>query len=170
MPRSRLLAAPRDSRRLLAVLLAVLLAALVALQALTAALVGTLGPRHTHRSSSAFAARVVLDDFRRASGSTTRAFAPRHAATRLAHIHVDGAPARHVHAPGDASVVYADGEAIVADADEQSASAALAAIVTFAVSASRWLPPHRDHEAPRSAGWPVLTHDPEPLERPPRVA
>ncbi len=146
-------------------LVAVALALLMTLQAIAAAALATLGPLHTHRAAPAF---VVLDDARR--GPPHGLSAETEAARRHGHSHAGASTLRHHHAPGDTSVVLADGEAALHAGDLDDSSAALGALIGLVPSVVPWLPlGTRNVEATRRA-WVPQTHLPEFPERPPRTA
>jgi hypothetical protein len=138
---------------------------LVPLQAIAACMLAALGPAHAHRTARTI---VVLDDMRRASVHPVARLA--HVATALGHFHA-GTPERHQHALGDPSVVVLDDASQVAiDAAETSAGAASAAGIGLLPAALAWLAPACGAVQAACAAWSLQTHDPQPLERPPRAA
>ncbi len=140
------------------------LVALLPLQAIAASMLAALGPLHTHRAKTTI---IVLEDVRRASTHT--AALPMHVATAFGHFH-SGAPQRHHHASGDASVqVVDDGSQSAIDGEEMSA-ANLAATVALLPDLAVWLGRASGEVHAARAAWAPQTHEPEPLERPPRAA
>lgn len=148
---------------------AALLAALIPLQGLAAAVLVAQGPLHVHRSTSS---RVVFDDLRRSV--PVRALL--HGAPAVsADGHVHGVGQRHHHARGDASVERMerrlDGAWAGAGADDELGSATPgAAFLAVLPGDAGPLVTTAGHAAASRAGWPLLTHDPRPFERPPRAA
>ena len=143
------------------------LALLVALQGMAAVALSARGSLHTH-SAVAASAIVVLEDVRR--GATRVQTAIEAAVLRHGHAHGANAALPHQHAPGDASVVLADGEAAlhaghVDDAGNSSSLGGLIGIVPSVVARLRL--GVRDVAASRLA-WVPQTHHPEPFERPSR--
>ncbi len=89
---------------------------------------------------------------------------------RHGHAHGANAALRHQHAPGDTTVVLADGEAALhaGDGDDAGYAASLGGLIGIVPSLVAWLPlGARDVAASRLA-WVPQTHHPEPFERPPR--
>ena len=132
------------------------LVALLPLQTILAALLAARGPLHAHRPVRAL---VVLEDVRRAvhgAGS---------AATLPAHRHGFAAQ-RHHHASGDASVVAIDDPWAAADA----ASAGSAGQPALCASLFGWRAEAFADVRRAAPSWAPRTHDPPPLERPPRLA
>ena len=140
------------------------LAAFVPLQGMAATALTTLGPAHVHAAVTG--APLELGDFRRAAARP--AARPTHLDTVFGHFHGVGTPLRHPHARGDASVVLVPQQA--GDADEPSISPTLAVFVALLPSAALWSAPRSRGEAASRPLWAPRTHDPEPFERPPRVA
>lgn len=139
--------------------------ALVPMQAVAAGMLTALGPAHTHRAMRAI---VVLDDVRRVSVHPVAL--PEHVATAFGHFHA-GTPQRHQHAVGDPSVVVLDDASQAAvNAADMSAGAALAAGVGLLPAGLAWLGPASGAVHAACAAWSPQTHDPQPLERPPRAA
>ena len=160
MTRSTSVRAPHRLGRILVWLLAVLLP----LHAAAASALAVRAPLHVHRAP----AIVVLEDVRRAS--TPAAVAIRHVALPFGHFH-SGAPERHRHAVGDASVVVLDdGGSAALDATAVLAAAAFAANAAPPAAAFAWSDAApRDVRATRSA-WSPCSRDPDRIERPPRLA
>lgn len=148
-------------------LVAAALALLMTLQAIAAATLATLGPLHTHRAAPAI---VVLDDARR--GPPHGPSAEAQAVRRHGHSHGGASTLRHHHAPGDTSVVLADGEAALhaGDLDDSGAGAALGALIGLVPSVVPWLPLGPPDVAATRRAWVPQTHLPEFPERPPRTA
>lgn len=165
MPRPLKKPAPRNALRHILVWL---LAGLLPLQGMAAGVITVIGPAHIHKSM--IDASLVLSDFRRAG---TPPIAPHatHVTTAFGHFHGADTPLRHHHPRSDASVVHIGDAGLQqgAEADESSISPTLAAFVALLPSAARWLAPVLPHALASPAAWPSLTHDPEPLERPPRA-
>lgn len=164
MPRPLKKAATRTTLRHLLVWL---LAGLVPLQGMAAGVISVIGPMHIHKST--IDASPVLSDFRR-TGTPPLAPHATHVATAFGHFHGAATPLRHHHPGGDASVVRLgdDGLQQVAEGDGLSISPTLAAFFALLPCALACFDP-APRSAPESpAAWPSLTHDPEPLERPPR--
>ena len=143
-----------------------LLACLVAMQGTVAGAITVLGPAHFHRAASN--ASLLLNDFRR----VPLQIAPRatHSATAFGHFHGADTPLRHFHPRTDVSVVpIGDGGVQEpSDADEMSISPTLSVFVALLPTALAWLAPAARNALASRDPWPSLTHDPEPLERPPR--
>ena len=138
-----------------------LLAILLPLHAAAASALAVRGPLHVHRAPTV----VVLEDVRRAS--TSAAVALRHVALPFGHFHA-GAPERHRHAVGDASVVAIDDGASAVDGDAALAAAAFAGSVAPPTARFVWsVTAPADVRATRAA-WIPRTRDPAPPERPPR--
>ena len=144
-----------------------LVACLLPVQGMTSGLLAVLGPQHLHRAGHE--ARV-LDDFRR---MPVDALARRtQAAGGMTRMHSHDGWQRHHHRHDDASVVKAGGMAdtVAGDADDAGFSPALGAFVALLGAAHAWLPPASAEAFVSGPGWPLLTHLPSPLERPPRSA
>ena len=143
-----------------------LLACLIPLHGLTAGVIATVGPAHTHQSSGS---TLVLQDFRRAPVPTSTL--PTHIATAFGHFHGSDTPLHHHHAHGDASVVFADGAALqgAGDGEDGSVSPGLAFFFALLSSPMTSLPDAPDASAAAHAPWAPLTHCPALPERPPRA-
>jgi len=138
-----------------------ILTVLLPLHAAAASALAVRGPLHVHRAPTI----VVLEDVRRAS--TSAAVALRHVALPFGHFHA-GAPERHRHAVGDASVVAIDDGAPAVDGDAALAAAAFAGSVAPPTARFVWsVTAPADVRATRAA-WIPRTRDPAPPERPPR--
>lgn len=141
---------------------------LIPLQGLAAVVTAAQGPLHTHRPARV---HLVLDDLRRSvpiglsSSRTLDVSSPGH---------VHGIGARHHHARGDASVERS-GRAGMASTnpepdDDVGALAASAAFLALLPGTTGPVDSAAGHVAASRNGWPPLTHDPRPFERPPRAA
>ena len=161
MPRPRQLPPSLEGRRLAVWLLAFLVCA----HSLGASVLATLGPSHVHRSSDAV---VGLEYFDLRRAPVPRSPRPGHMLTAFGHFHASGGPDRHHHRGDDVSVVVLeDGASPQADESACAAFAALAGVALLPAPMA-WMAA-ADREAPLAlAAWPSLTHDSEPLERPPR--
>jgi hypothetical protein len=140
------------------------MACLVLVQATAVSVWSTLGPAHTHEPTSRL---VVLEDFRRAPSHL--AHRPTHVLTGLGHFHRVDAAQRHYHQRDDGSVTLAhDGASQLADENDGAAGPAVT-LLALLPSLSVW-PAGRDPSAPvAGAAWPLITDDPRPFERPPRL-
>ena len=148
-------------------LIAAGLALLVALQGMAAVAMSARGSLHTH-AAAATPTILVLDDVRR--GPTRGAPVIDAAVLRHGHAHGPSASLRHLHAPGDASVVLADGEAALhaGDVDDGGSGASIGAFLALVPSVVAWLPRSDGDVAASRLAWVPQTHHPEPFERPPR--
>ena len=145
-----------------------LLAVLMSAQAVGASVLATLGPAHAHRAG---ADSVGLEYFDLRRAPTPIASRPTHVLAAFGHFHSDAQPRRHHHRGDDGTVVLVDAGASPQgdEAREATAAAALGVIALLPSPLAAFTTAERSGLA---AGlcWPSLTHDPEPLERPPRVA
>ena len=155
---------PATSRRLTLWLLAAVMVA----QAVGASVLATVGPVHSHKASVRSVALEYFDLRRAPSPIASR---PSHVLTAFGHFHGDRQPHRHYHRADDDSVVMLDagGSPQGDEAREATCAAALAAVALLPSPLAGFA--RDDAPAPRTgATWPSLTHDPEPLEKPPRFA
>lgn len=164
-----LLLSPRFRFRRRAAAVFWLLIVAIGLQGLAAGVLGTLGPRHVHRSGNEPTEAGVLVDFRRGPGDITARPAPTHVATAFGHFHAEGRPLRHHHAAGDASVVSLDGPMADNLADEAGLHAVAAVFVALLPSGTSWHPERTRESFAAKALWPLLTHVSQPPRRPPRT-
>ncbi len=136
--------------------------ALVPMQAIAGAALAALGPLHQHRPPAKV---VVLEDFRRIVSHARST--PSHVATAFGHFH-GSAPERHHHDRVDLTVIAVDDGTL--DGEAGPAGAALAAAVALCSEPPGWQADGAAHVRASSVVWAPLTHDPPPLERPPRAA
>ena len=143
-----------------------LLAALVFAQSAGASVLATLGPAHAHKARPEVSGLESFD-LRRAPAKA--ASGRTHVLTAFGHFHSDGQRDRHHHRGDDDSVVLLDSAtSLQADvASDATLAAALAGIGMLPASMGGIAPVE-----PAAPGWltawPSLTHNPEPLEKPPR--
>jgi len=136
------------------------------MQAMAAGVIAAAGPSHHHVPATA--ARLVLDDFRRAPVRLVAV--ETHLATAFGHFHGGASPERHHHAAGDASVVVDDGDlAQAGEGDDISVSPSLGVFLGLISAPPGWHAtalPARPASRPR---WTPQTHHPDFPERPPRA-
>jgi len=143
-----------------------LLACLVPLQAMAAGVIAAAGPSHHHVPVTA--ARLVLDDFRRAPIRLMAVEA--HVATAFGHFHGGASPERHHHAAGDATVMLDGGDLPQAgDGDGISVSPSLGVFVGLISAPPGWQATALRARPASYPGWTPQTHHPDLLERPPRA-
>ncbi len=142
-----------------------LLAGLISLQGLTAGIVTTLGPAHLHAAAPG---TIILVDVRRSRLAfiESQAHAP-----AISHSHGADGIERHHHRHDDVSVVAIDGSGAerAGDGEELAVSPTLAAFVALLAGAVA-VTAAAENDVPAAPGWPSLTHEPYPLEHPPRKA
>jgi hypothetical protein len=140
---------------------------LVPIQGLAAGVFATLGPAHVHRAADVV--QIELEDFRR----SPMRLAPRdtHVSSVFGHFH-SVEPSRHHHQRSDVTVVRVADDAAnqIGDTDEFSGSLALTALTPVLPCVVTSLASALTYVMVSSDAWPLLTHDPKPLERPPRDA
>lgn len=145
-----------------------LLAAVMVAQAVGASVLATLGPAHAHKAG---ADSVGLEYFDLRRAPSPIASRPTHVLTAFGHFHGDGPRQRHYHRADDDTVVLLDAASSQQgdEAREATCAAALAALALLPSPLAGFAT--ADRAAPRAcAAWPLLTHDPEPLDKPPRFA
>jgi hypothetical protein len=143
-----------------------LLACLVPLQAMVVGVIAAAGPAHTHVPAAA--ARLVLDDFRRAPVRHVATEA--HVATAFGHFHSAASAERHHHSPDDGTVVVDNADLLqAADADDMSASPSLGLFVGLISAPPGWLGAETSAVPAAHARWTPQTHHPAFPERPPRA-
>lgn len=145
------------------------LALLVALQGIAAVALSARGSLHSHAAAAA-PTIVGLDDVRRGPRHGTSAIDA--AVLRHGHAHGRSTSLRHPHAPGDDSVVLADGEAALhaGDVDDGSSGPSLGAFLAIVPRVVAWLARGAGDVAVSRLAWVPQTHHPELFERPPRSA
>ena len=135
------------------------------MQGVAAGIAAALGPAHVHQQANR---PLLLEDFRRVAATVAP---PAHVATAFGHFHGKATPIRHHHAAGDASVVLVDDPLRAwADAESASAGSSLALFSAVLPTTLAWVGQAPAGSPACCAAWPSLTHDPQPLERPPRPA
>jgi hypothetical protein len=144
-----------------------ILACLVGIQGMAVGALAAKGPAHTHGATAA--ANFVLYDFRRA-GSMRRAASEKHFAIVIGHFHQVDAPMRHHHTRHDVTVVRSGAEMQPDAFDDRTISPSLAALVALPCGEPATQRALVADALPMQTGWAMLTHDPEPFERPPRSA
>ena len=130
------------------------------LQGMAATLRTALGPLHVHRY-----AEVQHVDF--SHGTPVRPTDDNQVLVSAAHGHDDAAPARHHHSHDDASVERLGND--TAD-DGDAAAPAVAPFAALMPSACSWQTSDAAHVYAMCNAWPLLTHVPMAIERPPRAA